>query len=85
LNVTASTFDYHQGSSGGVVYAIDGTAAISNSRFYKNGGTTYQGGAIYLSAMSVLDTFNCNFTSNQVRFISFFFIFSYPPLCFCYS
>jgi predicted outer membrane repeat protein len=67
LNVTSSTFDYHQGYSGGVVYAIDGIAVISNSRFYQNGGTTYQGGAIYLSAMSVLDTFNCNFTSNQVN------------------
>ncbi len=68
VNVTASTIYGHEGNVGGGIYAISGEIEASDSVFSNNGGSTYEGGTIYLSASSSFRSQRCNFTANQAEY-----------------
>ena len=75
ISISTSQFYRHRSSSGATVNAIGSDVSITGCSFANNGigakatsldDITYQGGVIYLSSSSTLQSVNSNYDSNAV-------------------
>jgi predicted outer membrane repeat protein len=68
LNISNSQLSNHDSNIGGAIYAVAASINMVSSNMIGNGGLTFEGGAIYLSSSSVLETAYINFTSNKAEY-----------------
>lgn len=75
LNLLSSKFLSHNSEAGAVVYSINSIIETWNCHYTGNGAhslsstMTYQGGVMYLSSSSSLESHYCSFDNNAVSFL----------------